>query len=146
MSLPIVAAKPVKVMVGDKEYLVSPMTLGDWAEVEAWAQEQFYSNMKKRMELVGDGEVGKAIRARLATMTYAEVMRESSPYMDDGEGTAHRLHTMLRHNHPDIKLEEVKELMGFKEFNGAQLQLLGLTEEDEKKKKEEEKDRPTEES
>lgn len=143
MSLPIVAGQPVKVKVGDKEYLVSPMTLGDWAEVETWAQEQFFVAMKKRIELVGDEELKKVILGRLATMTYAEVMRESTMYLDDGEGTARRLHTMLRRNHKEIKLEEVRELMGFHEFNEAQRLLLGLTKEDEK---EEQADRPTEES
>lgn len=142
LPLPIVAGMPVKVSSGGEEYLLSPLTLGDWAELEVWAQERLFEHMKMRAVIIDDPDVRKAIQSRMATMTYAEVMRESSPFLDDGKGTARRVYLMLKHNHPDMTLEKAEGLLGFAEFNQAQRVLLGL----DSKEGESEDARPTDES
>ena len=138
-NLAVMAGMPVKVVVGDETYLVSPMTLGDWAVMEEWAQEQFFADMKKRMELVADDSIKKLIQSRLATLSHREIMKESSPYMDDGEGTARCLHLMLKHKQAAMTLEKARDLVGFREVNRARRLLLGLTAEPTEEEKEETK-------
>ncbi len=147
-ELSVIAGLPVKVMVGDVTYYVSPMTLEDWAVVEAWAEEEFYNDMKKRIELVNDPEVTKLIKHRLATITKKELHLSSGQYLDYAEGTARRLHRMLLHKQPNSKLEDAKKLLGYKEMVRISLIMAGIDpdkiDEEEEEGGDEKKARPTE--
>jgi len=136
-DLTVMAGLPVSVEVGDETYLVSPMMLNDWAELERWARERFYADMEKRMEV--NDEIKKIVESRLATMSYTEVMFEANAYQDDAEGTTYRLFLMLKQKHPDMTKEKAGTLVGIREFNQAQRLLLGMTKEPTKKEEEEAK-------
>lgn len=131
-DLAITAGVPVPVQVNGKTYEVSPLTLEDWAIIEAHAEERLFAEMRKRLDAnKDDAEMAKALRMRMATIGKAEVMRDSAPYMDDAVGTRKRFWLMLRHRHPNVTEEQAGHLIGFAEFNAVTRRLLGIPDEPE---------------
>lgn len=148
-DLSIVVGQPVPVKTGDKKYMVSPMTLSDWAAADVWAEERWIADMRKRAENAGDERVAQAIRTRMATITKRELIEECSAYLDTGEGAAYRLWLQLKHQHEKITLEDAGQLVSFPQFNEVQRILLGLPRNEKEakelleKEEEEQKVRPT---
>lgn len=122
------ANMPVEVKVEGKTYQISELTLEDWAELDAWAEQQWKNDMLSRANLVKelDATVHRAILTRVATITRDELVREASPYMDSAEGSAYRLWLELKHKQPKITQKEAKRLLTFQQFNSVQRELLGI--------------------
>lgn len=117
MSITEAAAEPVRIQRDGKEYLVSALTLGDQAEIQRWAEQQVWSELKRRLADIDDAEVKKLLKHRLATISKAEVAREADSYIIGSESNIKFMCLMLRHKQPDITEEQCAELMTTAEFN-----------------------------
>lgn len=97
---------------GDKKYLLSEMTLDDWAELESWAEKRLFADIQYRLKALPPEE--KDLRAKLLVV-YAESKREiefeSSRYMSDAAAEKHRCWLMLRHNHSGIDEDTAGKLL-----------------------------------
>lgn len=117
------AATPVRIKRDDKEYLVSPMTIGDSAELQRWAEERYWQDMQERLARTKDPDVQKLIRHRMATISRAELRTEMSDYINSSESDEQYLWLMLRHEHSDITIEEARKLVSRSEFNDIFIKL-----------------------
>ena len=100
------AARPVRLC--GKEYLLSPMSLGDFAEFDAWAEEQFWQKKQGRV-----ARMPEEMRAKLLERAFDEFdeARVSVRAMMTIAGTARLVWLSLRKCHPAVTPEQAAELV-----------------------------------
>lgn len=135
------AGEPVTIEVDGKVFEISPMTVGDWAEFERFAENRALEDMRRRLDFlpIEDQEARQDTLRKLTTISKKELATLASAYMDDGEASCFRMWLMLRHKQPDITREEARHLLTFKNLGTIMERLYGVEE-----KEGEETARPTE--
>ena len=100
------ASRPV--VLGGKEWRLSPLSLGDFAEFDAWAEEQFWRKTEKRVARMPEG-----LRDRLLEQAY-ERLGDGGVSVDammTVAGTARLVWLSLRRQHSDVTPEQTAELV-----------------------------------
>jgi len=100
------AARPVTLCgVG---YLLSPLSLGDFAEFDAWAEEEFWKKTQRRV-----ARMPEEMRAELLRQAFDEFdeARVSVRAMMTIAGTARLVWLSLRKQHPHLGAEQAAELV-----------------------------------
>jgi hypothetical protein len=125
MSLVQIAAIPKEIEVGGKIYKLSILSLGDWAKIYSWAEDRFFEDMGRRLKVLPEGsEAHKELANKILIITRAELLELAMPYTRGSGASAYQLWLMLKHNHPDISLDEAQELISFKQFLDLQEEML----------------------
>ena len=125
MSLVQVSAEPKEIEVGGKKYKLSILSLGDWAKIYRWAEGRFFEDMGRRLKALPiESEAHKELAGKIIAITRVELLELAMPYTRGSEASAYQLWLMLKHNHPDISLEEAQELISFKQFLDLQEEML----------------------
>jgi hypothetical protein len=109
------AGMPVKRKIGDVEYTFMPMTIGDSAEVERWAEEQVWKELKRRHAEAPDADVKKLLAHRMATITKTELRQEAQAYIESPESNPVFMHLMLSEHH-NLTIEQVAGLVSMMDF------------------------------
>lgn len=116
-TLTRMAAVFKELQIGETKYKFSPLSLGDWAEIYAHAQDLFFEDMSRRLKaLPQDSEQFKELADKLAKMNRAELAELAMPYTTGSEAASLQIWLMLRHNHPEITKQEAANLLTFDEF------------------------------
>jgi len=100
------ASRPVR--LGGAEYFLSPLSLGDFAEFDAWAEEEFWRRTQERVARMPEG-----LRERLLEKAY-ERLGDGDVSVDammTVAGTARLVWLSLRREHPDVTPEQTAELV-----------------------------------
>lgn len=111
------AGTPITKKIGNVEYVFSPMTIGDSAQIERWAEEQVWAELKRRHADAVDADVKKLLAHRMATISKAELRQEAQQYIESPESNPVFLYLMLKHKHEDINLEDCADLLTTFDFN-----------------------------
>ena len=111
-NLSAIAGAPIEVKLGGDTYRLSPLTHGDLAELEEWAQGRIIGVARR----AADGLSAEDRRALLGDAAkYAASIDMSSPeaakLLATAEGSCRMVWLSLRHNHHDLTLEQVKDLL-----------------------------------
>jgi len=120
------AAEPLRFERNGKEYRLKPLTIGDSAEIERWAEQQVWDELKRRLNEATDPETKKLLTHRLATITKMELREEARGYIEGPESDTMFLWLMLKHEHSEITQEECAGLLTTREFNQFYAELEGL--------------------
>lgn len=116
-TLTRMAAVFKELQIGGKSYKFSPLSLGDWAQIYAQAQELFFEDMRRRLRaLPQDSSQFKELADKLAKLDRGQLAELAMPYTTGSEASALQVWLMLKHNHPDITKEEAGNLLTFAEF------------------------------
>jgi len=134
-------ALPFKVELQGKEYTLSNMTLGLYAELQQWAEKQLYKKLHDRLKaLPADSEdkdireIRQQLKDKIVNISQGEIRFEIATIMNSAEGAAYQLFLMLKKNHPEIKSpEDCKHLVTFERFNQLQKLVEGDVDEGDKK-------------
>jgi hypothetical protein len=108
----VASAAPAEIILSGKKFLVSPATDKDFGELERWVQDRILDvcfrnankldNSADRQEFLKhafDKASGTILASSEATVLLLSV-----------EGAVMRLYLGIRHNHPDITVDEVRKL------------------------------------
>ena len=100
------ASRPV--VLGGKEYYLSPLSLGDFAEFDAWAEEQFWRKTEQRVARMPEG-----LRATLLERAYSEIDEGAIAVnaMITIAGTARLVWLSLRKRHPELTPAQAADLV-----------------------------------
>lgn len=105
-------AAPIPVTIDSKQYLFTPFSRRDFGMFENWVQgryiEVYTANLKKAPEDHRRGLLEQAY-AHAATLTIASP--EATKLMISMDGAIQLAWISLRHEHPDITIDEVSDLM-----------------------------------
>ena len=105
-------AAPISVTIDSKQYLFTPFSRRDFGMFENWVQgryiEVYTANLKKAPEELQRGLLEQAY-ANAATLTIASP--EATKLMISMDGAIQLAWISLRHEHPDITIDEVSDLM-----------------------------------
>jgi len=116
-TLTKMAAVFKELQIGETKYKFSPLSLGDWAEIYAHAQDLFFDDMSRRLRaLPQDSQQFKELADKLANMDRGKLAELAMPYTTGSEAASLQIWLMLRHNHPDISKQEAANLLTFDEF------------------------------
>ena len=130
---------PLEVEANGKTYKLARMTLRQYAELEGWAKEQPFVELRKQLERVKDAGVSKEAEDALVAEA-AKASRDPAvieAYMDGLAGTVRRFTMALSVHHPDAtdeELDAVVESVALDEMRNIVRMLAGLPEEAEGKK------------
>jgi len=107
-----VSGKGVILVGNGKEYSLSPMTLNDLAEIESWVVSNEIKRYQEASSVLSKDEridfLRKAINDMPHGMEFKAIVNEA---MDEIDGIRHMLWLSVRHNHPEVTLEEVSGLV-----------------------------------
>lgn len=120
------AAEPIRFQHDGEEYLVSALTLGDHAEIERWAEQQVWTELKRRLADAQDESIKKLLQHRIATISQAEIRHESEAYIRGAGSNVKFMHLMLKHEHPELTEETCAGLMTTAEFNDIYAEVHNL--------------------
>jgi len=109
------AAEPVEVKHKGVTYKISPMSLGDWAKLNRWAQARWFEDMKQRLELL-DGQEKAMLQKRILTIKHKELRIEAAEYMSDADASEYQLWLQLLHEHPELDKETASNIVTFDQF------------------------------
>lgn len=114
------AGTPITVTLGGVEYRVSPLRQRDYAELEQWLQDRIIAPVQRHTASLGLEERTKLLdaafqRAALVTLTSPEAAR----FLGSLEGAFYLCWLSLRHNHPQLTLDAVRELLAAEEALAA---------------------------
>lgn len=91
-----------------KKYLLSPLTISDFAELLVWVQDRW----AKRLEAALPRCKGKSLYDILCdAQCIGELSAEYIAAVSSREGTCRRFWLMLRHNHPTMTYDEAYALL-----------------------------------
>lgn len=95
-------AAPAAVRVGERDLIMSPLTIGDWCEFTRWAQERLCKNAGVA---VTDLDALEELIRRYTAMSWYDAEIRSLRNGFDGRMLIYWLG--LRHNHPRLTLPEL---------------------------------------
>ena len=108
MSLGDALGARVPVTIGGDEYFMSPPTLADMAEAEKWLESRVVEGVRQRLKDHG-AELTEAERLSILANAIERAPEVSRASVD---GTRYMAYVSLRHNHPDLSLEDVSKMIG----------------------------------
>lgn len=77
LDLAKLAATPIPIQVGGKEYRLAPLTLAQLGELEQWAREAIYGDLPARLRLVDKAKLAPEEARRLREQTVAALDKAS---------------------------------------------------------------------
>ena len=122
------AAEPIQIKVKGEIYTLAPMNLGDWAELQRWAEEEVFKDLQRRLQYLPEKDRELLVK-RIMTMPYKDLRIEASNRMYGANASGFQLWLQLRHHHPEITLEKAQELLTFEQFHELSDRLEGGSEE-----------------
>ena len=100
------ASRPLT--LGGKEYFLSPLSLGDFAEFDAWAEEQFWRRVEQRVARLPEGLRWKLLGRACDELNDGDVPPRAMMTM---AGTARLVWLSLRKRHPELTPEKAADLV-----------------------------------
>lgn len=129
-----VAAAPITVKIGDKDYQLSPHTVGDLAEFDLWAEEKTLKELDERLARYGKNDaLTSEQKKEMIDAVYAEIKSgmATARAAQEFSGTVKMTLLSLRHLHPEITVEQAGDavtIVGLKQFQATLDRLSGLEE------------------
>lgn len=126
------AAAPITVKIGDKDFQLSPHTVGDLAEFDLWAEEKTLRELDDRLERYQRNEALTPEQKKLLIdETYADIKsgKATARAAIGFSGTVKMTHLSLRHLHPEITIEQAGDavtIVGLNAFHAVLDRLSGL--------------------
>lgn len=102
----------MKVMLGDKEYRISPLQDCDFGAFERWVQKRYLATTKENLDGLTEDQVNRQLdRAfeRASMITFASP--EAGALMSSLEGAVFLFWLSIRKEHPDLTEEDVGKLL-----------------------------------
>ena len=117
-SLPDMAGTPRPVQIKGKEYKVSPLTIDDLAEFETIIRKERNRALLESLESskLQDSVITEAIGV---TASKPVSLSEIDKHMGSMMGVRFLLWCSLKKNHPELKLEEMGQLIDLDNFEDA---------------------------
>jgi len=125
-------SKKAKVEVDGKEYTLSSLNLSDWAELHEFAENEFFSDMKRRLAaLPPESSQYKQLADKVATTKKNDLISELMEYTTGTKASLFQLWLMLKHEHPEISQDEVSKMaISYSEFLDIAEELSGVKDSD----------------
>ena len=120
------AGTPARITLGGTEYVLSPLTVDDLAEMERWIEDLPLQHARRVLATHGDmfSEEQKD-RVLMAAVEEGKTISLSTgaPALESMEGVRILLWLSLRHEHPEVKCEDVFKLLAISDLDAIKTTL-----------------------